>query len=260
MSNYRFWTEEEVKQLKEFYPYETKEQLEVRFTRSWKTIKDKASKIKISKRKGNEGLAILLNDSLQTMYWMGFLLADGHFTENRLSVELSYKDNNHLKAFTSYINTTNWYERTRILNNKEYRQCSTSINNITVIPKLIQKFDINNNKTINPPKVSTLLLTTEQLLSLFIGFIDGDGSIYIPTYTEKLRIECHKNWVDNLLFFEHLLYKAFTVTKLSEQLTKISSRDTAVLEISSATMLRKLKEFITDNKLSVMNRKWDLVK
>ena len=67
------------------------------------------------------------------------------------------------------------------------------------------KFNISNNKTKNPPDISKYEITEDQLISLIIGFIDGDGSIYVPSYTEKLRIECHKNWYDNLLFFENCL-------------------------------------------------------
>lgn len=254
------WTLKELQDLKELYPNKDKEWLENYFARDWRKIKDKASKEGIRKIVGNEGLEVLLNDSLQTMYWMGFLLADGTFTKNRLSVELSNKDKNHLKSFASYINTTNWYERTRVLNNKEYQQCSTNVTNSVLIPKIAGKFDIQTNKTINPPNLKALPLTRAQLISLFIGFVDGDGSIYTPTYSEKLRIECHKNWVHNLLFFENLLYETFEVPKLVEQLTKISSRDTAVLEISSTIMLRAVKRFITENNVPVMNRKWDKVK
>lgn len=254
------WSITELNDLKAFYPSKDKQWLESYFSRDWRNIKDKAYKERIRKLIGNEGVAVLLNDSLQTMYWIGFLLADGHFTDTRVSVELSIKDMGHLKSFASYINTDNWYERVRVVNNKEYKQCSTNVTNIAIIPKIVSKFTIQTNKTINPPNLKALPLTVSQLISLFIGFVDGDGSIYTPTYSEKLRIECHKNWADNLLFFENLLYETFEVPKLVTQLTKISSRDTAVLEISSTTMLRTIKRFIKENNLSVMNRKWDKVK
>lgn len=254
------WTPEEVIDLKTYYPDKDKEWLENYFNRKWKAIKDKANKEKIYKLKGNEGLAVLLDNSLQSMYWIGFLLADGHFSDSRISVELSTKDKEHLKKFADYIKTNNWYERERHLNGSIYYQNSVHINNSVIVPKLKNTFSIQNNKTKNPPNLALYTNTEDQLISLFIGFIDGDGSIYTPTYTEKLRIECDKSWYDNILFFETLVYKKFNHTKKVDQLTKISSRDSAVLEISSSAIIRSLKRFITENNLTVMNRKWDLVK
>ena len=257
---YKKWTIEEVSDLKKFYPDKDKEWLQEYFGRKWKSITDKASKEKIRKSKGNEGLEILLDNSIQSMYWIGFLLADGHVAEDRLSVELSTKDKTQLEKFARYIKTSNWYERERLLNGKTYYQNSVAVHNNAVIPKIRKIFDINNNKTKNPPSIKDYKLSDTQLISLFIGFIDGDGSIYVPSYTEKLRIECDKQWYENLLFFENLIYKKFEHTKNVEQLTKISSRNSAVLEVSSASLLRKLKKFIIDNKIVVMDRKWDLVK
>lgn len=255
------WTDSEILDLKNHYPNKPKEWLESHFTRTWKAIKDKANKEGIYKIKGNEGLEILLDNSLQSLYWIGFLLADGHFANSqRISVELSSKDRTHLENFATYIGTSNLYSRERILNDKTYLQDCVSINNIKVVSKIVKAFNISNNKTKNPPDISKYEITEDQLISLIIGFIDGDGSIYVPSYTEKLRIECHKNWYDNLLFFENLLYKKFKTYKKVDQLTKISSRDTAVLEISSSIILRDLKKFITINSITVMNRKWDLVK
>lgn len=255
------WTDAEILDLENYYPCKPKDWLESYFSRNWKAIKDKANKQGIYRLKGNEGLEVLLDNSLQSLYWIGFLLADGHFSNNqRISVELSSKDKAHLENFANYIGTSNMYSRERSLNNKTYYQNSVTINNIKVVPKIVNIFSISNNKTVNPPNIPNYNITEEQLISLIIGFIDGDGSIYKPTYTEKLRIECHKNWYENLLFFEDLLYKKFKTNKKVNQLTKISSRDTAVLEISSATLLRELKKFITINKIIVMNRKWDLVK
>lgn len=259
MNKRRYWTNQEVLDLRNYYPDKPKEWLENYFAREWRSIKDKASKERIAKNKGNEGLTILLNDSLQSVYWMGFLLADGHIADSRIQIELSQKDSEHLKEFAKYVKTSNWYERERILNSKIYYQNSVHVNNIAVVSKLINKYDINSNKTKNPPEINKYDLTSDQFIALFIGFVDGDGNLRKQRNCEKLRIECCASWYNNLLFFENLLYNYFTLPKKVEQLTKVSARGSAVLEISNPTLIRMLKRFITHNRLYAMKRKWDIV-
>lgn len=45
--------------------------------------------------------------SPQTIYWVGFIIADGSFYKNRFELSLSAKDKEHLEKFASYINYSN---------------------------------------------------------------------------------------------------------------------------------------------------------
>lgn len=47
-----------------------------------------------------------------------------------------------------------------------------------VVPKITSKFNLNSNKTYNPPDISIFeFIQCDLLISLIIGFIDGDGYI-----------------------------------------------------------------------------------
>lgn len=258
----KYWTTEEIELLKIHYPSMDKYQLENLFNRTWKAIKDKANKEKIYRVKGNEGLSILLENTPVSFYWVGFLLADGSFTNNGLSLELSTKDIEHLKKFCSFIKTTNFYSRTRVLNDKEYYQCSTSVINTNIIPEIRKKFDISNNKTKNPPNISNYCFKDELILSLFIGFIDGDGSITkSENNSSRLRIETDIAWLDNLIVFETILYSYFNqcTRRTTGLLSKKTSRGSAKLEITNTQYLRELNNFAINNALPLLKRKWGII-
>ena len=138
-------------------------------------------------------LSILLEDTPETFYWMGFLLADGHFEEKRIIVGLSEHDREHLEKFAKYINYTGKLSvRKREPHNSVYLSAMDS----EVVVKLREKFDIKSNKTIEPPK--TLKWIPDDLfLCLMAGFIDGDGSIN----ESSIRIKVHSVWFNILSEF-----------------------------------------------------------
>lgn len=52
----------------------------------------------------NKKLYKLLENSPEAYYWLGFLFADGHFTQsNRLVLSVSIKDKVHLERFIKFI-------------------------------------------------------------------------------------------------------------------------------------------------------------
>ena len=58
----------------------------------------------------SSNLSILLDDSFESFYWMGFILADGCFFENRLQITLAIKDKEHLQSFANYVKFGGWLQ------------------------------------------------------------------------------------------------------------------------------------------------------
>lgn len=205
---------------------------------------------KKSSKERQGDLSILLEDNSESFYWIGFLLADGHFDKNRLSITISYKDIDHLKKFGNYIKYTGEYKiRNCFFNDKEFKECSLDIQDSKIIPLINQKFDINTNKTLNPPK-TILKWNRKLILSLFAGFIDGDGSI-IKKHNRKdasLKIQIHKSWLNILQEFNTLFDKNFT---------NINNREYASLNIVDFPYIRKLKKELLKLNLPLLERKWN---
>ena len=106
--------------------------------------------------------------------------------------------------------------------------------------------------------MSVYNLTDEQLLSLIVGFIDGDGNMNKlqnrPDY--NLRIKCDASWLNNLEFIEDTLYRLFPVSKKVARLTKINSEGYAQLVISNNQIINALATFIKELNIYVLSKKW----
>ena len=256
-----FWTEKEYIILRENYNNNTIEELLVKLpNRTWEAIKIQASKLGLPRSLSfsrESKIENLLSGSLESFYWIGFILADGHISNNkRLRIVLSILDVDHLNKFADFI-------KTKIIIREHYDPPTVELTsqNIEVIPTLTQIFDIKSNKTIYPPDFNEYVFTEEQLLALIIGFIDGDGNIQklVNRNDVNLRIKCHKSWLSNLIFIEDFLYSTFVYDKKVDRLAKINNQGYANLVISNNRLIRELKIFAEDEKLPILARKWNKV-
>lgn len=197
------------------------------------------------KAKRLNNLSILLEDTPETYYWIGFLLADGHFDEKRIVVGLAEHDRDHLERFAKYIS----YEGTiSTVKKNSYNAVHSAVRlsamDAEVVTKLREKFDIKSNKTYNPPK--TLKWVSEDLfLCLLAGFIDGDGSIN----ESCIRIKVHISWFNILLEFCERL-------KLPEKNVFITKENYCVFYINRCDANRLFKNIILNNSIPFLYRKW----
>lgn len=207
---------------------------------------------KYAKRKGD--LSFLMDEDNVSYYWIGFILADGSIDKNkRLKIVLSKKDEDHLKVFSNKVGITT-RDVTSKLKNVEYPQSSVSILHSDIILKVIKKFDIKQNKTLNPPNINFYEnFKKEFLLSLFVGFIDGDGSIGKKHKREdyQIRIKIHKNWMEFLRFFNETL-------EINSPL-KITKTGHTLLDISNFKTCKFLKREMLKLGVPFLRRKWDQI-
>lgn len=191
-------------------------------------------------------LEVLLDNSLTSYYWIGFILADGHIENNRrLQITLALKDIEHLKKFSEYV-SCNMYIKT---------QCSVSPMHGKAIKELSRIFDINPNKTIHPPKIEIFEnLNRDQLLALFAGFIDGDGCIKNLHKRKdfQLAIKCHKSWLPILNYFGNSIFS-------KKYDAKINTAGYTTLMIGDSQILKDFKKQILLLNLPLLERKWDII-
>ena len=198
-------------------------------------------------RMGN--LSKLLLNSNEAFYWIGYLLSDGSFSDYRLSFGQSIKDEEQVKKFGNFIEYIGDYNRI-LKNGKSFIELS--IQDVKFVPLIKEKFNINKAKTYNPPK--TILKWDENLiLSMFAGFIDGDGGICKKTNRKdaKLKIQVHCSWINILKEFNSIIS--------DKNLCKINSRGYAELGIEDFPILRNLKIKILKLNIPILKRKWDCI-
>jgi len=211
----------------------------------------------------------LLEDSLTVFYWIGFILADGWIRKAssgrhmyyQLGVELSMKDYTHLCKLANFLGVkcTTSTRNTNFKSN--YDMCRVGVTNFPTIPKIMEKFDIKFNKTTNPPNPHNYNFTDEQLLAMFIGFIDGDGSISrrVKKTTEQtiLSIQNRAEWFEWLEFMLCLVKRNFDTD--SKVKVRMNSRNHAYLCLTKHNVLLQIKDFAVSNSLPILERKWDAI-
>lgn len=199
----------------------------------------------------------LMNGSNEAFYWVGFILADGCVSEDRpknkkslsqvmrLSITLNIIDLEHLIKYRNFINSG----VVRIYNDK------AAINTYDGTKELMTNFNINLRKTYNPSDFSYYEnYSREQLLSLFCGLLDGDGSVTYKHGKKSvfLRVGAHNVWET---FYRKLL------AKLEIPFTFIphSKFDYFSLSIQNKPFIAKLYEEIKTLNIPILGRKWDKI-
>lgn len=212
----------------------------------------------------NYRLDNLLNNDLIAYYWIGFLLADAHFsTGGKFCIVQSEKDYNHIKQFAEFIEFK--YKIRKCISKltykgieKEYTHFKIEINHRDNVLKIMEKFDIHNRKTYDPPSLNLFEnLSHEQCISIIIGFIDGDGWISSKSYNKieaELGIQIHCSWQHILSYFNK------KISNESGRIGRISfGNNKTTLIISNTDDIRALKKFANDHTLPILERKWSKV-
>ena len=231
--------------LKENYPTSSRETIIEDLGLSWNYIQKKAHLFKI-KRCFNENsnsfkYSRLTNYDNTSCYWLGFMLADGHITKDkRVQINISTKDRLHILKIIEHLGDVKVYENeTRI---------SVVLSDKITIDKIVSDFNWKSNKTKIPPTIPEWL-NNDQLFSLIVGFIDGDGCI---NKKGGLSIKCHESWFFILEYF---------YTHLTNEIKKSKIRDNcSTIFISKYNILKGIKEQCISLNLPIMSRKWDRIK
>jgi hypothetical protein len=214
-----------------------------------------------------KNLARLLSEELETFYWIGFVMADGWVTTNIkennrqdvFGLILSSIDTHHLEKLGCFIgiDVTTFFRNTNFKIGA--KSCILKVNDVINVPKLKERFDIHNTKTEIPPNWRKFTFSNKQLISLFIGYIDGDGSITKRRNTDKLHlsIQAKDVWSDNLCFMVETFIRFFDIMIKSKP--AINCRSHVQLSICKNELIGCLKIFAIKHRLPILHRKWDVV-
>lgn len=264
------WTKIEENLLINSYPSSNEKELKKLFpNRSYDSIKLKAAKLGIKKQlgfKSEANLSVLLEDSYESYYWIGFLMADGYINHNtnRLKLSLSQKDSEHVYKFAKFIDCKNVREYELEIKEGGFgsgikRVCEITAQDNLLIPKIIKKYDFKPRKTYNPPNLDFLKIDFDLFCSFLIGFIDGDGSVQSVRKNNEYRIfiRCHKSWMNNL---QQLSNKLTSYLNLKDNIgTLYRENKYASIVISNSKSIKFLKNKKKELNLPVLDRKWSKI-
>jgi len=264
--NVRAWSNEEIGALSQHYPNGgVKSTRDLLPLRSDSVIRCKASGLGIRQIRGeNCNLASLFLPHPISYYWLGFLLADGHFDPSRGigSLCLAKKDENSIREFASFISCQN-------IKPSQHDSVSVYFHSHKDIPRLCQKFSIQSNKTRYPPDLSAIDNDKNAMLSMLIGLIDGDGCIYNADNIRRsyMGLMCHASWIGIYQRFVKFLLREFKVNGVSPKCSvglvnkRIGSsiRRYVRFNIFDHYLLKEMKRMAIRMDLPMMRRKWDKV-
>lgn len=194
--------------------------------------------------KTHRHISRLLDDTNESYYWIGFLMADGHFYDKRVKLQLRIGDVDHVAKFAKFIDYTG--------KGKE----SVCVMDSNIIPKVRTKFGITSHKTYEPCSID--FESDDLFWSLMIGFIDGDGSIrHQPGRRDcSITIKCHSSWLDNL---QHMSNRVAQHLNVSPNKALINTNGYARVSFTNSIILRFLKSKAIQLSLPYMPRKWDKI-
>lgn len=190
----------------------------------------------------------LLEETPESFYWLGFLIADGSFYDNRFELSLAEKDKEHLEKFANFIGFNK--ELAYRKKTKSYRLMFSNKNSIPIV---MDKYGIIRNKTYNPIDFSIFeKYPKELIMSMLIGIIDGDGNIQKNRSSNAFTIDIssHRLWVD---FYNNLIDSL----KICARIKNYNSKPTIQsIKISKKEEINILYKYIKLNELPILNRKW----
>jgi hypothetical protein len=247
--NYSNWSQEENDFLINCYNKSEKNLIIKNLNnKSWSSIQNKAFTLGLKRNIKHSDLSPLCEQNVIAYYWIGFLMADGHFSKKEnIQINLSNKDKDHLLKFSEFVKYTGVLTETK-------NQVRFSSMDKESFNKIKNKFNITNNKTYEPCKIDNIK-NNDLLFSLIIGFIDGDGCIQNNNGRTSLVVKSHSSWIENLHFMFNFLCKNF----LKKYKPKIDKAGLAYVGITDIEILKSIKLKTLHLKLPTLNRKWDKI-
>lgn len=255
VKNAKRWTEEENQRLRDNYQLSKADLLKLFPYRSPQAVNIQAYKLGLRKEHNEyckSECSILLQESLETYYWIGFILADGHISNQfRLIVTLAILDIGHLRKLANFLSVEN------IRETDKNTKVTLAVQDKLWLKRVKEKFDIKNDKTYYPPNLDWIV-DDNLFLAMLVGYIDGDGCIKYQTNRKdtSICIHIHSSW---LPFLKMIKYKIETIFGYSTGEPIIGKDGYARYTISNFPLVKQLKIFVIDNNLPVLDRKWSRV-
>lgn len=197
-------------------------------------------------------LDFLLDGSLQSMYFLGLIVSDGSFYKTRFEITLKEEDIHILELLSNLCGSAPVKDKK--VKSTIYKR--VSFNNKESIEYIMEYFDIRYQKTYNPiEKLDLYKYDFNQMIAFIIGCIDGDGCCYADGNGKNpsIKLTHHSNW--NTFYTNVLDYIGLPFSRRLKKDTDVSTTS-----LSRTKTIILLRDFIIENNLSVLHRKWDKFK
>ena len=200
----------------------------------------------------------LLNDSIQNAHFWGLFYSDGCIDRNRIAIGLQDNDFDYLKQISDIYNGKIYKKVSHYVYNNEKRYSYAHVMSLTDwknIPLFINKLGIKERKTYNPPDNLNFLNSKELVIAFYIGLVDGDGTLRITKNKTfwLTSIVVHKSWYNILL---ELKYKLKEFCNIETNVALEKCRDRCRIMLFKQKQFKYFQDFIVENKLVCMERKW----
>lgn len=197
----------------------------------------------------NNKIEILLNESLISYYWLGFLFADGSISQDFrvLNIRLAEKDYNHVCNFRNYIKYIGKQSKLNI-----------SVSNDS-LKEISLKYQILPNKSHREDLDYTIFknLQFDKWVSWFIGYTDGDGCIRKRPDRPNQYIISYVASKHNLNFHNELLKDVSN--RIDSMNSKISFENDSIIRwrITKNSVVKILKQ--NSCNVPCLDRKWSKI-
>jgi len=256
------WGKELIEKLRCVWTSGTTEEIKLVFGDvSNRTLGDAARRFGIKRDyefKCKRKLVKLLDETTYNYYWLGFIMADGHFSKKgELKITLGIKDIEHLKKFANYIDAN-----VHICDGQTYGKytsndsCRLSMMDVNSVKVLNNRFGINHRKTYTACSIDCLD-TDEKFLAFFCGLVDGDGCITQGNLgrANMLRIQCDASWFQVYEIIGIRLKELFDINYKCY----IDKKGFCKFSIHHYNDLVKLKKEISKLEIPYLERKWSKI-
>ena len=246
------WSKEEMSYIKRYGELSKEDLIRLIPNRTWAKIRYKLWSVGISKEiHWHNKLYKLLEENPISYYWLGFLMADGHFSKKGwIYLSLANLDAPHVQKFSDYIEGP----KICLLQKKSQSRCT--VKNKDVVKQLSEKFNISNRKTYEPCNIKGIK-DDKLFLAWLIGFIDGDGTIVQRrSNSQYIKIAVHSSWTDNL---DYIYKRVQSISRIRCHPPSLDGRGYIHIRFGRIELLQYLKKFAIENNLPILTRKWDKI-
>lgn len=194
-------------------------------------------------------------DNYEKAYWLGFLAGDGCVYNNKLIINLSIKDIDHLAMFKRHINTTNQIKLINTNKNsfaKAKQYCNLTITN-RIFVDYIKQYNIDEYKTFNITLSNKI--PYNFLSSYILGFIDADGCFRNNGKNVSLSLVGNLTHLQNI---QDILIKNCNLNK-TKLINHHTTNNIFYLEYSGNKQLKRIVNFLYKNSNVYLQRKYNKI-
>lgn len=212
----------------------------------------------VNTRHNNKLEKLLDTNSFESLYWLGFFVADGHITnQGEFSLSQSEKDKDQVYKLATFmegkVTIRNFEDKNGWNKTTMYVVTACSKEYGLKIRELIG-LSLTDKKTYTKIKID-FLNTPEKAMCFLAGFSDGDGYIR----EDQIAIQCHKSYLEVFNNLITILPPIFQDSKLLQK-KGTTTKDLYAQWYIRSKPSRFLYQFVIQHNLPINKRKWKPIK